>query len=109
MNQPHAKQLQATDLVALGKQQPVDTDYLLTAISVGSLLLLNQRPQHYPQELHKVEERIIVLQGRVGIAAEEHRVDAVPGQMITVPAGLSHAYTEDSDGVVAVIFGQELA
>ncbi|MES2070667.1 MAG: cupin domain-containing protein [Pseudomonadota bacterium] len=109
MNQPTALALHTIDLVALGRQQPVDTDYLLTRIAAGSLLLLNQRPQHYPQEQHKVEERIIVLQGRVGIAAGEQKADAAQGQMIVVPAGLSHAYTEDSDGVVAVIFGQEQA
>ncbi|HTD03871.1 cupin domain-containing protein [Undibacterium sp.] len=109
MSQPTAKQLQTIDLVALGQQQAVDTDYLLTRIVSGSLLLLNQRPQHYPQELHKVEERIIVLQGRVGITAGAHKVDAAQGQMIMVPAGLSHAYSEDSDGVVAVLFGQEQA
>jgi hypothetical protein len=97
--------LQLTDLVELGKQQPVDTDYALGAIQSGSLLLLNQRPQHYPQELHKVEERIIVLQGQVSICAGAETIRAAQGQMITVPPGLAHAYGEDSDGVVAVIFG----
>ncbi|GGC62659.1 cupin domain-containing protein [Undibacterium terreum] len=107
MHDSTSPQLKTVDLVTLGQQQPVDTDYLLTRINSGSVLLLNQRPQHYPQELHKVEERIIVLQGQVGIVAGNDRVDAACGQMILVPAGLSHAYAEDSDGVVAVIFGQE--
>ncbi|WP_394780196.1 cupin domain-containing protein [Undibacterium sp.] len=105
--QAYTALLHTIDLIALGKQQPVDTDYLLTGISAGSLLLLNQRPQHYPQELHKVQERIIVLQGRVSIIAGTQTVQASAGQMIVVPAGLSHAYAEDSDGVVAVIFGQQ--
>ena len=107
MHESTTLQLSTIDLVTVGEQQAVDTDYLLTKISSGSLLLLNQRPQQYPQELHKVHERIIVLQGQVGIVAGETRVSAAAGQMIIVPAGLSHAYAENSDGVVAVIFGQE--
>jgi mannose-6-phosphate isomerase-like protein (cupin superfamily) len=107
MNSSASTELQVSDLVELGQRQPVDTDFLLTRLSSGSLLLLNQRPQHYPDEQHKVQERIIVLQGRVGIRSADRSVDASAGQMILVPAGLSHAYTDDSDGVVAVIFGQE--
>jgi mannose-6-phosphate isomerase-like protein (cupin superfamily) len=97
--------LQLTDLVALGGAQPVDTDYLLSRITQGALLLLNQKPQQYPREEHTTEERIIVLRGRVGIAADEQKVYATAGEMITVPPALGHCYTEDSDGVVAVVFG----
>ncbi len=54
-----------------------------------------------------MEERIIVLQGKIGITAGNQTAAASAGQMIIVPAGLDHAYSSDSDGVVAVIFGQQ--
>jgi mannose-6-phosphate isomerase-like protein (cupin superfamily) len=99
--------LQVTDLIAVGNEQPVDTDYLLTRISQGALLLLNQKPQTYPEENHKTEERIIVLRGRVGIQVSSQKVYAEAGQMITVAPNCSHSYTDDSDGIVAVVFGAE--
>lgn len=101
--------LEKIDLVTLGRQQPVDTDYVLSRIGAGTLLLLNQRPQSYPSEQHTVPERIIVLQGRIGIQAGNQRVDADAGQMIVIPPGLSHSYCDDSDGVVTVIFGGDVA
>lgn len=99
-------QLEKIDLRALANAQPVDTDYPLAEIGQGALLLLNQRPQAYPWECHKVQERIVVIEGRTAIVTDDgQRVDAQAGEMIIVPAGLRHAYAEDSDGAVLVLFG----
>ncbi|MBV8657231.1 MAG: cupin domain-containing protein [Burkholderiales bacterium] len=93
-------------LASFGAQLPVDTDHLLAKLDKGSLLLLNQRPQHYPWESHGVPERIIVIEGQVGIQAENGpALRAQLGDMLVIPAGLRHAYMPDSDGVVVVLFG----
>ncbi|WP_269531090.1 cupin domain-containing protein [Chitinimonas sp. BJYL2] len=98
--------IERLDLVAIGADQPVDTDYLLAKLGAGAALLLNQRPQvSYPDERHKVQERIVVLSGSVGLI-DEHgsATHASQGQMLLVPAGLGHAYHPASDGVVLVLF-----
>ena len=97
-------------LAAFGTQLPVDTDHLLASVAKGSLLLLNQRPQTYPWEQHAVPERIIVIEGQVGIQTESGAaLRAQLGEMLVIPPGLRHAYTPDSDGVVVVLFGGEPA
>lgn len=97
--------VQLIDLIALGRRQAVDTDCVLSRIGDGKLLLLNLRPQTYPSEQHATIERIVVLQGRVGLCVDTQTVHAESGQMIVIPAGLVHGFSAESDGVVAVIFG----
>ena len=98
--------LEVIDLLAVASNLETDTDYVLSHISKGTLLLLKQKPQVYCDEQHEVEERIVVLHGRVGIRSAEKSVYAHVGQMIVVAAALEHGYTADSDGVVVVIFGE---
>ncbi|WP_374352140.1 cupin domain-containing protein [Chitinimonas sp.] len=98
------------DLRSLALAQAVDTDYPLADLSKASLLLLNQRPQHYPKEQHAVAERIVVIEGSISIVCEDGRqLDALAGEMIVIPAGLAHAYGEQSNGAVLVVFGASSA
>ena len=97
--------LEVIDLLTVASSLGSDTDYVLSDISKGTLLLLKQKPQVYRDEQHKVEERIVVLHGRIGIRSAEKSVYANTGQMIVVAAVLEHRFTTDSDGVVVVIFG----
>lgn len=94
-----------TDLVALGRKLPVDTDHPLAELDRARLLLLNLTPQVFPSELHRATERICVLQGEAGVEFETGSVRLRRGELLVVPPGQRHAFAADSDAVVLAILG----
>ncbi len=96
-----------TDLAVLGRSLAVDTDHLLTRLQDGAALLIHLAPPaDYPYESHKVEERIVCIQGKLNLETEAGTCYALlAGQMALIPPGLRHRFAADSDGVILTLFG----
>ena len=91
-------------LPATGRALPADTDHLLAKTNAGALLLIHLPPGGYPLERHAMPEYIVCVQGRLAMESEAgERCAAMPGEMIEVPAGLSHRFATDCDAVVLTL------
>lgn len=91
-------------LPATGRDLPADTDHLLAQTSTGALLLIHIPPGSYALERHAMPEYIVCLQGRLQMEAKGgERCSASAGEMIEVPAGLSHRFAADCDAVVMTL------
>jgi quercetin dioxygenase-like cupin family protein len=87
-----------------GRQLPADADHLLAQTLPGALLLIHIPPGTYALERHAMPEYIVCLQGQLQMEAESgDRCGATAGEMIEVPAGLSHRFAADCDAVVMTL------
>lgn len=87
-----------------GRGLPADTDHLLAQTAAGALLLIHIPPGSYALERHAMPEYIVCLQGELRMDAEGgERCVASSGEMIEVPAGLSHRFAADCDAVVMTL------
>jgi quercetin dioxygenase-like cupin family protein len=91
-------------LPTIGRGLTADTDHLLAQTSAGALLLICIPPGSYALERHAMPEYIVCLQGELRMEAEDGgRCSATAGEMIEVPAGLSHRFAADCDAVVMTL------
>lgn len=91
-------------LPASGRALPPDTDHALAQTAAGALLLIHIPPGSYAFERHAMPEYIVCLQGQLRMEAEDgERCEADAGEMIEVPAGLSHCFAADCDAVVMTL------
>lgn len=91
-------------LPTTGRALPPDTDHLLAQTSPGALLLIHVPPGSYALERHAMPEYIVCLQGQLRMEAEDgERCGAAAGEMIELPAGLSHRFAADCDAVVMTL------
>jgi quercetin dioxygenase-like cupin family protein len=87
-----------------GRALAPDSDHLLARTSAGALLLIHIPPGGYALEQHATPEYIVCLNGTLKMEAEGgERCCAIAGEMIEVPAGLSHRFAVDCDAVVMTL------
>ncbi len=91
-------------LPTLGKTLSADTDHLLAQIQAGSLLLIHLPPGDYAFESHKHPEFIVCVNGSLVMEDQQgNRQIASTGEMIEIPIGLVHRFSENCDAIVLTL------
>ena len=91
-------------LPSLGQTLLADTDFLLTKLQAGSLLLIHLPPGSYAFESHPTPEFIVCLDGQLVMESQEgNKQIAQTGEMIEIPIGLVHRFAEDCNATVLTI------
>lgn len=74
------------------------------------LLAVGRLPEgdHGPAHLHEGEEILHVLSGRLRVRLGDGVVDAVPGSVLAVPAGVVHGFDVIEETVLEVVAEQEI-
>ena len=93
-------------LARQGRKLPADTDHLLAHTAAGSLLLLHVPPGDYHHESHARIEYLVCLVGRLVLETAAGRTEAGVGEMIEIPAGVSHRFAADCDAVLLTVTQQ---
>jgi hypothetical protein len=97
-------------LLQRAAQLEVDKDDLIVKLQSPDVLLIRLAPQEFPFETHKVQERILCLDGEFGLDYNDgqgnaHSVRIPQGHLASIAPGITHRFSSDSRASILTLYG----